>query len=78
MSEQYHWWSEELDPDQIIRVDWHNQNDLWWNETCAMVMEAFGLPGHRFYYSPHTDYMIFKFKTKSDSLMCRLLLSDRI
>lgn len=78
MNKSYHWWGEELSPDQIITVKWHNQDEVWWNETCAMVLETFGLPGHRFHFTPHTDYMIFKFKTKSDSLMCRLLLSDRL
>jgi hypothetical protein len=61
-----------------VTVVWDNQNGFWWNETCAMVLEVFGLPGHRFVYTPSTDFMTFTFKDKRDAFMCRILLSDRI
>lgn len=64
--------------DLIVRIDWDNQNFPWWNETCALVLEHFGLPGDRFVYTPHEDYMTFKFLNKEDALMCRLLLSERL
>lgn len=63
---------------QVV-INWHTgQGNIWWNETCALVLEVFGLPGNRFMYTPHEDYMIFKFKTEQDKRLCQLLLSDRI
>ncbi len=61
-----------------IRVDWNNQNGFWWNETCAMVLEGFGLPGNRFMYHPHEDYMTFNFKNEKDLNLCKILLSERL
>lgn len=72
------WWNNVKNPEQVIVVNWENQNGAWWNETCAQVLEIFGLPGQRFYYSPKTDYMTFTFKTIQDAHLCRILLSDRI
>ena len=72
------WWDIDKDPDKIITVLWHNQNNDWWNETCAKVLETFGLPGDRFYYRPYTDCMTFQFKTAEDAFMCKILLSDRL
>ncbi len=65
-------------PYEIV-VPWHSeQSAIWWNETCAMVLEVFGLPGHRFIYRPHLDYMIFEFESKKDEQLCRILLSERL
>jgi hypothetical protein len=65
--------------DYDVQINWHiGQGNLWWNETCALVLEVFGLPGNRFKYTPYEDYMIFKFKTEQDKRLCQLLLSDRI
>ncbi len=62
-----------------VVIPWHSeQNTIWWNETCAMVLEVFGLPGHRFLYRPHLDNMIFEFKSKKDEQLCRILLSERL
>ena len=61
-----------------VQVDWHSQGTIWWNETCALVLEIFGLPGHRFWFTPSTDCMIFKFKSKRDENLCRILLSERL
>lgn len=64
--------------DYQIKINWNvNQGTIWWNETCAMVLEVFGLPGHRFIYTPSLDYMLFKFKTEKDYLLAQLLLGDR-
>jgi len=60
-----------------IRVDWNNQNGFWWNETCVLVLEVFGLPGNRYESHPDSDYMLFKFKSKKDADLCRILLSER-
>ena len=64
--------------DYEIIVAWHNQDNLWWNETCAMVLEVFGMPGNRFVYKPFEDFMTFTFKSKKDADLCRILLSERL
>lgn len=61
-----------------VRINWTNeQGTIWWNECCAMVIEIFGLPGNRYIYKPNLDHMTFWFSSDKDSLMCKLLLSDR-
>ena len=64
--------------DNVVTVVWDNQNGFWWNETCALVLEVFGLPGHRFVYAPCEDFMTFTFKSKKDADLCRILLSERL
>jgi hypothetical protein len=44
---------------------------------CALVLEVFGLPGNRYESHPDSDYMLFKFKSKKDADLCRILLSER-
>ena len=61
-----------------IIVKWDNQKDFWWNETCAMVLEVFGLPGERYSTQPKHDAMFFNFKNEKDADLCRILLSERI
>ena len=61
-----------------INVPWQNQKDTWWNETCASVIEHFGLPGDRFTTEVSTECMKFHFKTEHDALMCKILISDGI
>ena len=64
--------------DHEVIVDWNNQHNEWWNETCASIVEVFGLPGNRFVYSPSVDFMTFTFKSKKDADVCRILLSEKI
>lgn len=64
--------------DLEVVVPWHSQGTLWWNETCAMVLQVFGLPGNRFVYRPYEDFMTFTFKSKKDADLCRILLSERL
>jgi len=61
-----------------ITVVWDNQNGFWWNETCSMVLEVFGLPGHRYESKPEHDYMSFTFKNQKDADLCRILLTERL
>ena len=61
-----------------VTVVWDNQNGFWWNETCAMVLEVFGLPGGRYESKPEHDYMSFNFKNQKDADLCRILLSERL
>jgi len=65
-------------PSDTVTVVWDNQNGFWWNETCAIVLEVFGLPGNRYSTHPAHDYMSFKFKNTKDAELCRLLLSERL
>ena len=61
-----------------VTVTWDNQNGFWWNETCAMVVEVFGLPGNRYESKPEHDFMSFTFKNNKDADLCKILLSERI
>ena len=61
-----------------IKIPWHNQDNNWWNETCADVVEVFGLPGDRFTSHPTENNMDFYFKSKKDADLCKILLSERI
>lgn len=64
--------------DYKVKIDWNNQHNQWWNETCASVLEVFGLPGNRFIYKPESDYMIFEFASQKDADLCKILLSEKI
>jgi hypothetical protein len=67
-----------MNEDKIVRIDWYNQKDQWWNETCATVIEVFGLPGNRFTSHPELNYMEFRFSTKQDADLCKILLSEKL
>lgn len=64
--------------ENTVTVLWDNQNGFWWNETCAIVLEVFGLPGDRYVTKPSHNAMFFDFKNKMDADLCRILLSERI
>ena len=71
------WWTDISDPEYIVTVGWERHDGIpAWNETCAMVLEVFGLPGNRFVYKPFEDFMTFTFKSKKDADLCRILLSE--
>jgi len=61
-----------------IKVPWQGQKEYWWNELCADIVEVFGLPGDRYTSHPHTNCMFFRFKSKKDYHLCKILLSDKI
>ena len=62
-----------------VTVLWDDrQTGFWWNETCSMVLEVFGLPGARYESKPEHDYMSFTFKNQKDAELCKILLSERI
>jgi hypothetical protein len=61
-----------------ITVPWKNQSSTWWNETCARIIEHFGLPGGRYVTEVNPECMYFDFGNEKDALMCRLLISDSI
>jgi hypothetical protein len=62
----------------VVTVPWESQSNVWWNETCADIMEHFGLPGGKYRTEVSTEYMKFIFYDDRDALMCRLLISDKI
>ena len=65
--------------DHKVYVPWRDSYGyIWWNETCAMVLDMFGLPGHKFIFIPMIDKMVFEFKDERDAFVCKLMLSDRI
>lgn len=61
-----------------IIVPWENQSNVWWNETCANVIEHFGLPGGKYTTAINEDAMQFDFPNEHDELMCRILISDAV
>jgi hypothetical protein len=67
-----------IKPSNTVTVEWDNQNGFWWNETCAMVVEVFGLPGGKYMSRPEHDYMSFEFENTKDADLCRILLSERL
>jgi hypothetical protein len=44
-----------------IRVPWESQSNTWWNETCANIIEHFGLPGGKYTTEVSADDMRFFF-----------------
>ena len=62
----------------VVTVPWESQSDRWWNETCANIMEHFGLPGGRYRTEVSTECMKFIFYDDRDALMCKILVSDLV
>lgn len=61
-----------------ITVPWKNQTNTWWNETCADIVEHFGLPGNRYVTEITADHMHFDFNDDKDALMCRIMISEEL
>ena len=61
-----------------VKIEWNNQHNEWWNETCISVVEVFGLPGDRWTYHPKEEEMSFHFKSKKDADLCKILLSEKL
>jgi len=61
-----------------ITVPWKNQSNTWWNETCANILEHFGLPGDRYVTEITADHMHFDFNDDRDALLCKIMISDKI
>jgi hypothetical protein len=72
------WWVDITDSNHVITINWNSQNNQWWNEKCASVLEVFGLPGDRFYYKPYPTHMTFTFKSLKDAKLCQILLSESL
>jgi len=61
-----------------IKVPWKNQSNIWWNETCANIIEIFGLPGDKYTTEVSANEMLFFFQNEKDAMMCMLLISEEI
>ncbi len=61
-----------------ISVPWKNQSNVWWNETCANIMEVFGLPGDKYTTEISENEMIFYFKNEKDAFFCSIMISSDI
>lgn len=62
----------------LVEVPWKYQTNTWWNNTCADIVEVFGLPGDRYRTEVSTECMKFFFKTDEDAFMCKIMISDRL
>lgn len=62
--------------DHQVKIDWNDQYQEKWNEICIQVLEVFGLPGNRFVYRTHINYMVFEFESIKDKTLCKILLSE--
>ena len=45
-----------------------------WTEKCATIIEAFGLPGDKYFTSVTEDYMLFNFIEAEDAVMAKLMI----
>lgn len=61
-----------------VKIPWTGQKDFWWNQTCADIMEVFGLPGGRYITEANTECLAYYFQNEKDYLMCQVLVSDKI
>ncbi len=61
-----------------ICIPWENQSNIWWNETCAQIVEHFGLPGGRYKTEVGEDNMKFFFNDERDALLCKIMISEQI
>lgn len=60
-----------------IRVDWMVGDTVsLWTEKCATIIEAFGLPGDKYFTSVTEDYMLFSFIEPEDAMMAKLMIGE--
>lgn len=58
-----------------IRVNWMEGDTVsLWTEKCATIIEAFGLPGNKYFTSVTEDYMLFNFIEAEDAVMAKLMI----
>jgi hypothetical protein len=61
-----------------IAVPWKSQSDVWWNETCAKIIEHFGLPGGKYTTEVSVNEMKFFFKNEKEAFLCRIMISEEL
>lgn len=62
----------------IVSVPWQSQSNNWWTETCANIIEHFGLPGNKYVTQLTENQMDFIFYDNRDALLCQILISDQV
>ncbi len=63
-----------------VKITWGLKSDeynLTWSETCARILEQFGLPGDRYTTEINSEYMIFNFTTQEDAMMATLMVGNQ-
>jgi len=61
-----------------ISVPWKSQSDVWWNGTCAKIIEHFGLPGGKYTTEVSVNEMKFFFKNEKEAFLCRIMISEEL
>lgn len=61
-----------------VYVPWENRSNILWNETCAKIIEHFGLPGGKYQTEISADFMRFNFVNERDALICKILISEHL
>lgn len=61
-----------------ICVSWNGQSTVWWNETCARIIDHFGLPGDKYTTEVSEDNMKFFFNDEREALLCKIMISDQL
>jgi hypothetical protein len=61
-----------------INIPWKGQNNVFWNETCAKIVEHFGLPGDRYTTEVSEEEMKFFFKDDREAFLCKIMISEQI
>ena len=61
-----------------ICVPWKNQTNVWWNETCARIIDHFGLPGDKYTTEVSSMEMKFLFRDDRDALLCKIMISEEL
>lgn len=61
-----------------ICVPWNSQSTIWWNETCARIVDHFGLPGDKYTTEVSEDNMKFFFNDEREALLCKIMISDQL
>ena len=58
-----------------IKVAWMIGDTVsLWTEKCATIIEAFGLPGNKYFTSVTEDYMLFSFVEPEDAMIAKLMI----
>lgn len=62
-----------------ICIPWKNdQDNPWWNNICADIVNHFGLPGDKYTTEVSEHYMKFFFKDDREALLCKIMISENI
>lgn len=62
----------------VVTIPWESQTKHWWNETCADIVQHFGLPGGKYVTEVNEEYMKFIFYDDRDALLCKIMISEKI